>query len=379
MNDPPFALISGDFVTTGGMDRANFALASYLSRIGRRVELVAHRADDALVGQGGVTFHRVAKPLGSYLLAEPLLDRAGRRVAAQTAAAGGRVVVNGGNCAWGDVNWVHYVHAAWPPRGETRLLRRLKRAYAHRTALAAERSIIQRARLVIANSDQTRAILIERLGIPPERVKTIYYGTDPARFRPPTASERADARGRLGWNDDRPSLAFVGALGDRRKGLDTLLDAWRLLADDPLWDARLVVVGTGSSLARLRDEARGLKGSIEFLGFRSDVPEILRACDALVSPTRYEAYGLNVHEALCCGLPAFVSRSAGVAERYPAALDDLLLPDPDDPSDLAARLRSWRDRRESLLAPVSALSAQLRAHTWDDMASRFLDAVANSP
>ena len=203
-----------------------------------------------------MTFHRVAKPLGSYLLAEPLLDRTGRRLAAQTAAAGGRVaVVNGGNCDWGDVNWVHYVHAAWPPHGETRLLRRLKRAYAHRTALAAERTIIRRARLVVANSEQTRAILIERLGILPERVKTIYYGTDPTRFRPSTATERADARARLGWNDDRPSLAFVGALGDRRKGLDTLLDAWRLLADDPLWDARLVVVGTGSSLPRLRDEA----------------------------------------------------------------------------------------------------------------------------
>ena len=25
-----------------------------------------------------------------------------------------RVVVNGGNCAWPDINWVHAVHAAWP-------------------------------------------------------------------------------------------------------------------------------------------------------------------------------------------------------------------------------------------------------------------------
>ena len=114
---PGYALVSGDFVKTGGMDRANYALASYLARRGHPVHLVAHRADDDLMGQGPVAFHRVPKPLGSYLLAEPLLDRAGRRWAARVASAGGRVVVNGGNCAWGDVNWVHYVHAAWPPRG----------------------------------------------------------------------------------------------------------------------------------------------------------------------------------------------------------------------------------------------------------------------
>jgi glycosyltransferase involved in cell wall biosynthesis len=211
--------------------------------------------------------------------------------------------------------------------------------------------------------------------LPPERVHTVYYGIDPVRFRPATDAERTAARATLGWNDDRPSLAFVGALGDLRKGLDTLLAAWRRLVADRGWDARLAVVGTGSTLARLREEAGDLGGSVEFLGFRRDVPEVLRACDALVSPTRYEAYGLNVHEALCCGLPALVSRSAGVAERYPADLHDLLIPDPADPADLAARLRLWRDDRNRFLSAAAALSDSLRAYTWDDMAARFLGVV----
>ena len=45
-----------------------------------------------------------------------------------------------------------------------------------------------------------------------------------------------------------------------------------------------------------------------------EAPAVLAACDALVSPTRYEAYGLAVHEALARGLPALVSRSAGIAD-----------------------------------------------------------------
>jgi glycosyltransferase involved in cell wall biosynthesis len=376
---PGYVLVTGDFVTTGGMDRANHALAAYLLGQGREVHLVAHRAAAELTSAPGAVFHRVPKPLGSYFLGAPLLAREGRKVARRLASRAARVVVNGGNCRWGDVNWVHYVHAAWPPQPAGGPLRRLKGVLARRAELAAERACVRAARVVITNSERTRADVIERLGADPQRVHTVYYGTDPARFRPPTDAERAEARARLGRSDDRPSVVFVGALGDRRKGLDTLLSAWRLLARDPGWDARLAVVGTGAALESLRAECHDLGGSVELLGFRSDVPEILRACDLLVSPTRYEAYGLNVQEALCAGLPALVTRSAGVAEKFPESLQSLLLPDPDDAADLAARLRGWRDRRGEASAAVRGLSESLRSYTWDDMAARIVGLVEHAP
>ena len=125
----------------------------------------------------------------------------------------------------------------------------------------------------------------------------------------------------------------------RARGSILCSKSWRRLAHDPGWDARLVVLGAGAALDVWRRAAAPLNGAIEFLGFRRDVPQVLRGCDALVSPTRYEAYGLGVHEALCCGLPALVTRTAGVAERYPVELQDWLLPDPDDAADLADRLR----------------------------------------
>ena len=344
----PWLLISGDFTPLGGMDRANHALASHLAGEGVRVHLVTHRAWPDLGAHPGVTVHRVPRPMGSHLLGQSLLDRSGRRWARQLAPRDARVVVNGGNCRWGDVNWVHYVHAAWRPRGGPGggALRRIKAAAADRRFRRDERDAIRRARLVVANSERTRRDVIESLDVPPERVHTVYYGADPERFRPPTPEERREARALLGWgeSDDRPAVAFVGALGDARKGFDTLYGAWRRLARDPGWDARLVVVGAGATLPawRARAEAEGLGGSIRFLGFRDDVPRVLAACDLLVSPTRYEAYGLNVQEALCCGLPAIVSASAGVAERYPGPLGALLLPDPDDDADLASRIAAWR-------------------------------------
>jgi glycosyltransferase involved in cell wall biosynthesis len=375
-----WVLVAGDFTPLGGMDRANHGLAGHLARrAGAEVHLVTHRAWDDLAALPGVRVHPVPRPFGKHWLGEPLLDRAGRALARRLAPRGARVVVNGGNCRWGDVNWAHYVHAAWAPRAGGGPVRRLKAAAYDRAARAAERASLARARVVVANSERTRSDLIDRLGLPAERVHTVYYGVDPERFRPATPAEKAEARARLGWGEDdaRPAVAFVGALGDMRKGFDTLFSAWKRLAGGAGWDARLLVAGSGASLPHWRREAEaaGLGGSVEFLGFRPDMPEVLRAADALVSPARYEAYGLNVHEALCCGLPALVSRSAGVAERYPEGLQDLLVPDPEDAADLAVRLRRWRDRRVGYAEAVADRSAGLRSYTWDDMAAGFVAAV----
>jgi glycosyltransferase involved in cell wall biosynthesis len=111
------------------------------------------------------------------------------------------------------------------------------------------------------------------------------------------------------------------------------------------------------------------------LGFRSDVPDILRAADCLVAPTRYEAYGLGVHEALCCGLPAIVSADAGVAERYPETLQDLLMSNPDDVEDLVLKFKKWRSHQDDYKKLVFSLSQELTSYTWDDMAKNILAAI----
>ena len=359
------------------MDRANYELAKFLATRGDAVHVVTHRAWPDLAAMPSVRVHAVPRPWGRHTLGEPFLARAGARLGRRMAAEGARVVVNGGNCPVGEINWVHYVHAAWVPTTSGPMVRRLRVALTARRHRAAERRSLGRARLAIANSERTRADLIERVGVDPDRVRTIYLGTDPEQFRPPTAPQRAEARERMGWAGDRPVVAFVGAMGDRRKGFDTLYAAWKRLGADRSWDARLVVLGAGTSLPawRARAEAEGLAGSVAFLGFRRDVPAILAGCDALASPTRYEPYGLNVHEALCCGLPALVSATAGVAERYPESLAGLLLPDAEDAADLADRLRSWRDRAEAIRAAVAPLSDRLRARTWEVMARDIAEAA----
>jgi len=373
----PFLIVAADFVQTGGMDRPNLALAEYLAGRGSEVHLVTHRAEDSVSRLERTRLHMAPKPLRSYLLGEPFLGWIGAKWAEKITALGGRVVVNGGNCYWGDVNWVHYVHAAYTPAASGGALRRLKGAIAHRIALHRERKALPRARLVIANSERTRADLIRFLGIPPDRVRTVYYGIDPSLFSPRSDDERAAARARLGWAADRPMLVFIGGLGDRRKGFATLFEAWKRLCADPAWDSVLVVIGAGAELPAWRKRAgdAGLGDRIAFLGFRTDVPEILAACDLLVAPTHYEAYGLAVQEALCQGVPALVTRTAGVAERYPPDLAELLISDPADVTELVERLLHWSVDPRPYREATVRLAEVLRAHSWERMAAQVVGAI----
>ncbi|WP_394838051.1 glycosyltransferase family 4 protein [Pendulispora rubella] len=367
-----YAIVAGDFVKTGGMDRANYALASFLARAGRSVTLIGFRADTELTSNRNVEFRAVVKPKNSYTLAGPFLASSGmfqfaRRFASRHETT---FVVNGGNCSLPAVNWVHYVHAAFTPRLAVGTFRRAFAGVDAATSRTTERLALRMATHVIANSERTKRDLVELVGVREERVRVIYLGTDPSQFRSADDEERRTVREELGWDPSRPYVAFIGALHDRRKGFDVAFDAWRTLARSG-WDARLVVIGAGSELPawKARAQEQGLGEQMLFLGFRNDVPRILSACDAMVAPTRYEPYGLAVHEALCCELPAIVSRDSGVAERYPASLSSLLLDDPDSADGLASALRRWRDDMPNLRARVrSELAPALRGRTWDDMA-----------
>jgi len=129
---------------------------------------------------------------------------------------------------------------------------------------------------------------------------------------------------------------------------------------------------------RKRTLAAGLGQRIRLLGYTKDVRTILAAADVVVSPTHYDAYGLSVHEALCCGLPAFVSSCAGVAERYPTDLTDLVLGDPPNVTELVSRLRKWRAGMAAYRARVARFGDRLRQRTWADMAAEIVGILGQS-
>lgn len=364
-------MTSGDFTTLGGMDRANHAQARHLALRGDEVHLVAHRVSDDLATLPNVHVHTVPRPLGAHLAGAPLLAGEAERQRG-TLGPAAHVLVNGGN-APGPATWIHYLHAAYQSRATASLRSRMSSSVGRRYYMSRERAVLSRASLVICNSRRTAADVHRFYRVAESRLRVVYYGIDGALFGAATAAERSAARTALGLAPDRRIALFIGALGDRRKGFDALFEAWRMAAADPRWDVDLLVAGIGAERAgwERRASRTFAPGRMRFLGFRPDVADVIAAADVLVHPARYEAYGLGVHEAICRGVPAIVTGSAGIAERYPAELRDLLIEGDVDAASVAEALWRWHSSADAWRARSEPFAASLRSRSWDTMAGEI--------
>lgn len=374
---PDWLIVAGDYHRHGGMDRANYELAWHLAdRLGKRVLLVGFSVAEPLASHPLVQCRLVRRPLGSTTLGLLRLRRVAQPIVDQLTAESPttRIVVNGGNCRGPDINWVHMVHHAFSPCDVgTPLLFRLRSRFQHWRNKRDEKQCLPAARLIIANSQKTRRDLIRLLDLDECKVKVVYLGSDPIAHASLTSEERIIGRHRLEVPDRGLVVGFIGALGlDRNKGLDVLLSAARRIADQRMPVLILAAGGGNLSYWQRQAEALGLGSSVRLCGHLTDMRSFLAACDLVVSPTRHDAYGLAVHEAICCELPVIVSSRAGVSERLPESLRCCILPDPEDADDLARRILHWQAQRHSLQIEFARLAAELRRHTWADMATEFV-------
>lgn len=381
-NKTTWVIVAGGFHQRGGMDKANYALAQYLSESGRRVHLVSHDVDDDVRRMPLTEVTLVQRPLQSVFLGEFALDRAGRSVRRRLESSGRsvRMVANGSSCLLGDVNWVHYVHGAW--RGKAvggSAAVHTRNVLQYRTLCSREKIAFRRAKLILTNSILTANHVAACLKGDPRKISTIYLGADP--LSPIREAERAAAREKLNLASEIPVAAFVGSLGlDSRKGFDVLLKAWQILSRRPGWKAQLVVAGGGGALEACRDEARklGLEDSVRFLGFSNEVSSILAASDVLVSPVRYEPYGLNIQEALSRGLAILTSDRAGIAERFSPDLTPLLIRDPESADELVHKTLLWHEGRQDWARRFRRLGDELRERTWGRMSQDIVQFVESA-
>jgi glycosyltransferase involved in cell wall biosynthesis len=98
----------------------------------------------------------------------------------------------------------------------------------------------------------------------------------------------------------------------------------------------LLVAGTGALEPHYRTlvERGGLERCVRFLGFRQDLPALMKAADLFVLPSVAEAFGLVLAEALYLGVPVVASRVGGIPEIVTDGEDGVLVP-PGDPLALA--------------------------------------------
>lgn len=174
-------------------------------------------------------------------------------------------------------------------------------------------------------------------GFRAEQIVHIPGSVDTERFQP--APERRPDPAR-----PERDIICVARL-DYAKGVDVLLHAWgRMLREPAEWRAhlkpRLCLVGEGVCKAQLERIVAGLgvQDSVEFLGLRTDVVDLLQQSWGFVMPSRWEGMPNALLEAMACGLPCVATRVSGSEDIISDDVNGLLVA-PEQPAEMAQALR----------------------------------------
>lgn len=198
---------------------------------------------------------------------------------------------------------------------------------------------IARADAVCAISDFTRTTLVERLGVPAERIDVAHLA--PASSRRPGPPDEAAGRVRRAFGLEAGRYLFFPAHTWHHKNHRAAIEALALLRDRHSLALTLACTGGAReaqpSLDALVAE-RGLGDAVRFLGYVDEdlLPALYQSAAALVFPSRFEGFGMPVAEAMACGCPVVCSDTTSLPE---VAGDAALLVDPDDPAAIAEAVR----------------------------------------
>ena len=169
--------------------------------------------------------------------------------------------------------------------------------------------------LVVGAADES-ARLIDEHGIAANKLADIPNPIDVNEWK---AIDKSAARDQFNLPPSAVVVMWHGRIDFRRKGLDVLLKAWKIVdshRDDR--DLRLFIIGSGNEAGELRAELEALQiQSIVWLDHYADsalIRTYLSASDIFVFPSRHEGFPVAPLEAMACGLPVVSSNTSGMSE-----------------------------------------------------------------
>jgi glycosyltransferase involved in cell wall biosynthesis len=195
-------------------------------------------------------------------------------------------------------------------------------------------------RAFIAVSDSVRDDYLQQMGFGPIHVVPNYVDVGDIARRV-EGLDRVHERVMLGLADDDIAVLHVGRF-HRQKAQDILLEAFReARQEEPR--LRLLLAGDGPELSKARVLAGDLEDRVMFFGDVADPVRLYAAADVFAFPSRWEAFGIALLEAMAAGLPVVATRTGGIPEVLGTEWPELVEPEQVTPLALCL-LRLARDK-----------------------------------
>jgi len=192
-------------------------------------------------------------------------------------------------------------------------------------------------------------------------LRTVYNGFDSQKFDQ-INDNQATLREELGIPCDRPLIGMFSRLS-YWKGQHVLLEAASKLPDVHVLFVGDALFGEAEYTEKLKNIAaqESLKGRVHWLGFRQDIPALMKACDAIAHcSTAPEPFGRVIVEAQLAKRPAIATMGGGTSEIIENGVTGLLIP-PNDPQLLADAMHLIFSDRPATQRIVEAAYIQAQA------------------
>jgi len=227
-----------------------------------------------------------------------------------------------------------------------------------------------KARIVV--SQRLKKDFVRHYGNAAESIIVIPNGVDLEMFNPANRPLfYGVSRIRRKHGISRSDLVLMFAGGDwERKGVVYIIEALSLI---PRPDVKLLIVGSGDEkfygqLAELKQ----VRERVTFISHSNNLWEYYAASDVFVFPTIYEPFGLVIAEAMASGLPVISSRVAGAADLIIDEVNGILLRDPSDVNDLAAKIELLLSNAELRKTMGERARETAEKLSWDRVAQKTL-------
>jgi glycosyltransferase involved in cell wall biosynthesis len=159
-----------------------------------------------------------------------------------------------------------------------------------------------------------------------QKAITVYNGIDAEVFNPQDVSE--DLRNELGFKKEDIVIGSIGVI-EKDKGHRYLVEAIARLKDEGIANVVCVMCGTGPQEVEIKKLVlnKGLEKEIIFLGFRDDIPRVLKTLDifALMSLT-IESFSMAAVEAMAMEVPVIATNIGGIPEVIDDGKTGIIIP-----------------------------------------------------
>lgn len=175
---------------------------------------------------------------------------------------------------------------------------------------------LKKARVIITSSKSTKADLIQRYNIAEERIKVSYWAAD-AQFC--AAFDEKDLfNTRKKYNAQTGYILHIST-SDPRENTPAVIRAYQKAQDKLKLPKKLIICGNAkpeeTGLNKLIKELN-LENEIIFTGHKigDELVQLYQAADLFIEVSSYEGFGLEVIEAMACGIPVIASNATSLPE-----------------------------------------------------------------